>query len=62
MGRVDILGRFYCTFDLAAYTIILLSNGSSNHGEKWSLIYFGTMGRWCVSRQQENKMGGTTKD
>jgi hypothetical protein len=58
MGCIDILGHFYCTSELATYTILLLTSGSWNHRGKWSLIYFGTMERWYVSCQQENKMGG----
>jgi hypothetical protein len=44
MGCIDILGRFVCTFELATYTILLLTDGSSNNRENGSVIYFGTGG------------------
>jgi hypothetical protein len=49
MGRIDILGRSIHTFDIATYTILLLTDGSSNYGENGSIIYFGTGGRQYVS-------------
>jgi hypothetical protein len=48
-GRMYIHGRFVRTFELATYTILQLTVGSSKHGEKGSLIYFGARGRQHVS-------------
>jgi hypothetical protein len=48
-GRMDIHGLFVRTFELDSYTILLLSDGSSNHGGKGNVIYFGTGGRQHVS-------------
>jgi hypothetical protein len=48
-GRMDIHGLFVRTAEPATYTILLLSDGSSNHGEKDNVIYFGTGGRQHVS-------------
>jgi hypothetical protein len=47
-GRMDIYGQFVHTFEPATYTILLLTDGSSNHGEKGNVIYFGTGGRQHV--------------
>jgi hypothetical protein len=55
---MDIFGLFVGTFESATYTILLLTTGSSNHGEIESVIYFGTGRRQYVSLQQEKKMGG----
>jgi hypothetical protein len=38
MGRLDILCFFYGTFELATYTILLLSDGDSKHGEEREMI------------------------
>jgi hypothetical protein len=46
---MDNFGLFICTFKSATYTKGLLIIGSSNHGEKESVIYFGTGGRQYVS-------------
>jgi hypothetical protein len=48
-GRMDIRGLFVRTFDPATYTILLLTDRSSNHGEKGNVNYFGTGGRQHVS-------------
>jgi hypothetical protein len=44
-GRMDILGLFVHTFEVATYTKLLLATGSSNHGEFQSVLYFGTGGK-----------------
>jgi hypothetical protein len=49
MGRMDIHGRLFHTFEPATYTILLLTDGSSNYGERENVIYFGTGGRQYVS-------------
>jgi hypothetical protein len=48
-GRINILGLVFHTFEPATYTILLLTDGSSYHGEKGNVIYFGTGGRQYVS-------------
>jgi hypothetical protein len=48
-GCMDIHGQFVRTLESATYTILLLTVRSSNHGEKGSVIYFGTGGRQHVS-------------
>jgi hypothetical protein len=49
MGHIDIHSRFVCT-ELATYTILLLTDESSNHGEKGCVIYFGAGGETvCVT-------------
>jgi hypothetical protein len=61
-GRMDTRGLFFWTFEVATYTKLLLTTGSSNHREFENIIYIGT-GRWqYVSLQQEKKMGAVTID
>jgi hypothetical protein len=61
-GRINIFGWFYNTIELAIYATFLVGDGSSKHGGKGSLNYFGTMGRWYVSCQQENKLEAVSGD
>jgi hypothetical protein len=59
---MDIYGWFYGTSELAIYTILLLSDGSSKHGEKWSLTYFGTMGSDVCHTNKKIRWGGATDE
>jgi hypothetical protein len=62
MGRFDIFGWFYDTIELAIYAILLVGDRGSKHGGNGSLNYIGTMGRWYVSCQQENKPEAVSSD
>jgi hypothetical protein len=55
---MDIFGRFVRTFELVTYTKIFLTLGGSNHGGKWSLNYFGTIGEVICVMLTKNEMWG----
>jgi hypothetical protein len=57
-GRMFIRGRLWCTFEVATYTILLLTVGDSKHGGIGSLIYFGIGGEAvCVTAEEKNDGG-----
>jgi hypothetical protein len=58
MGCMFIRGCFSCTFEVATYTILLLTVGSWNHGGFGSLIYFGTGGEAVCVTAEKTKDGG----
>jgi hypothetical protein len=53
-----IRGLFSSTFEVATYTILLMTVGSSKHGGIRSVIYFGTEGRQYVPLEKRQKDGG----
>jgi hypothetical protein len=62
MGRMDNSGLLFHTLELATFTILLLTVGSSNHGEIENVIYFGTGGETVCVTIKRKRWGGITSD
>jgi hypothetical protein len=58
-GHIDILSHFVCTFELAPYTILLLTYGSPNHGRCSTLGQGG--GSMCHANKKI-RWGGAPND